>query len=97
MKRNLTPDQAAQMCRLLRDEFDNCPPRIALMQHQEDAIELTRSMYRLTDLECFLELANQMQSDFELDYPSASDDFDPNWQENAGEPELNRTINPNRL
>jgi hypothetical protein len=89
MKRNLTPDEADRLVRLLRDEFDNCP-------WQSDTIELTRSMFSLTGLECFLECANQMQVDYEFDYPSESED-DLNWQENASPDELNRNINPNRL
>jgi len=97
MKKNLTPDEAGRLVRLLRDDFENCPTRIALMEHQQEVIELTRSMYGLTGLECFLESANQMQSDYELDYPIEDEDFDPNWQENAAPTELNRMINPNRL
>jgi hypothetical protein len=96
MKRNLTPDEADRICRLLRDEFDNCPPRDAIAQWQSDTIELTRSMFSLTGLECFLECAMQMQVDYEFDYPSESED-DLNWQENASPDELNRNINPNRL
>jgi hypothetical protein len=96
MKTNLHPDQAARLVELLRDDFDNCPTLVAFAQHETDCIELTRAMYHLTGLECFLEAANQMQRDYEIDYPIASDE-DPNWQENASPNELNRTINPNRL
>lgn len=85
MKTNLHPDQAARLVELLRDDFDNCPTLVAFAQHETECIELTRAMYLLTGLECFLEAANQMQADYEIDYPECvqNDDYDPNYPSNV--------------
>ena len=81
------------LTRVIRDEFDNCNSP----DEMELAIQTARYLHTICPDDTMLILANDMQCDYESDYPSASDDYDPNWQENAGERELNRNYNPNRL
>lgn len=85
MKHNITSAQADFLCRLIRDEFDNCPISFRESQHMETCIELITDLYHLTGYEQFLEKRDEMQSDFDSDYPSFTDyeDFDPNYPGNV--------------
>ena len=85
MKNTITPQQAEVLCRLIRDEYDNCPLQVSLSGHLEECIQLARDLYRTTGLEQFLECENQMQSDLEFEYPEfvQNDDYDPNYPANV--------------
>lgn len=85
MKNTITPQQAEILCRLIRDEFDNCPLQVSLSGHMEECIQLVRDLYRTTGLEQFLEAEHSMQSDLESDYPECAefDDYDENYPANV--------------
>ena len=85
MKNTITPAQADVLCRLIRDEFDNCPLQVSLSGHMEECIQLVRSLYTTTGLEQFLEAEAQMQSDLESDYPECAeyDDYDEGYPANV--------------
>lgn len=85
MKNYITSNQADILCRLIRDDFDNCPVTFRASQHMETCIELIKDLYRATGHEQFLECATQMQVDFDSDFPDFTDyeDFDPNYPENV--------------
>jgi len=82
--KHLNPTAAIELARIIRIEFDESR---GYPERMEQHILIARWLFNATHLELFLELEGQMQSDYESDYPSVADDFDPNYPENVCPPE----------